>query len=415
MRIAFATPEYVTEPEFDGGLASYLHRAALSLVKMGHEPVIFVAAQENERFNHRGVEVRRVAKRHAGVRVLNRLTGRRFRKSFQWIEQSWNLRRAIQEAHREEPIHIVQYASYMATGLFRARSIPSVVRISSFEPLWQTAYERRTEGWDERLIVKLEELSLRRADGLYGPSRLLADLVGKALDRPVCVIEPPFHIVADEEDESARLDSLAGRQYLLFFGSIGLLKGAGLIAGIIGEILDRHRDLCFAFVGKDQGFRGQPMMEHIRRQAGPFRDRVRHLGRLEWNKLHPVIRGAYAVVLPSRIDNLPNTCLEAMALGKVVIGSRGGSFEELIEEEVSGFLVDNDDGADLLGTLEEVLQLDDGRIRQIGEAARKKIEEMHPESVMPKLLSFYREHINGRGQRSEIDGMDRNIQKKTTA
>jgi glycosyltransferase involved in cell wall biosynthesis len=287
----------------------------------------------------------------------------------------------------------------MATGLFRVRSIPSVVRISSFEPLWQAAYERSSEGWDERLSVTLEQLSLRRADGLYGPSRLLADAVGRALDRPVRVIEPPVEIIANGGDESARIDHLEDRKYLLFYGSIGLLKGAGLIAGIIGELLDRHRELYFAFVGKDQGFRGEPMMEHIRRKAGPFRDRVLHLGRLPWEKLCPVIRGAHAVVLPSRVDNLPNTCLESMALGKVVVGSRGGSFEELIEDGVSGFLVHGDDGADLLGRLDEVMSLDANGMSWIGEAARKRIEEIRPESVMPKLLGFYREHINGTAPR----------------
>ena len=69
MRIAFATPEYVTEPDYDGGLANYLHRVALSLARMCHEPVIFVAADEKGSFIHHGVEVRRVEKRHPGVHV----------------------------------------------------------------------------------------------------------------------------------------------------------------------------------------------------------------------------------------------------------------------------------------------------------------------------------------------------------
>ena len=45
------------------------------------------------------------------------------------------------------------------------------------------------------------------------------------------------------------------------------------------------------------------------------------------------------VVLPSLIDNFPNACLEAMGLGKVVIGTVGTSFDELISEGTTGFLV----------------------------------------------------------------------------
>ena len=48
-----------------------------------------------------------------------------------------------------------------------------------------------------------------------------------------------------------------------------------------------------------------------------------------------IIRGCS---LPSKVDNLPNTCLEAMALKRVVIGSRtAASFDQLISDGVNGF------------------------------------------------------------------------------
>src|ERR1051326_7456438 len=51
-------------------------------------------------------------------------------------------------------------------------------------------------------------------------------------------------------------------------------------------------------------------------------------------------RASASVVLPSLIDNLPNSCLEAMGLGRVVIGTKGTSFEELITDEANGFLIE---------------------------------------------------------------------------
>ena len=50
MRIALVTTEFITEPVFDGGLANYLHRLALSLKLFGHTPVIFVTADHHETF-----------------------------------------------------------------------------------------------------------------------------------------------------------------------------------------------------------------------------------------------------------------------------------------------------------------------------------------------------------------------------
>jgi glycosyltransferase involved in cell wall biosynthesis len=46
------------------------------------------------------------------------------------------------------------------------------------------------------------------------------------------------------------------------------------------------------------------------------------------------------VVTPSRVDNCPNTCLEAQALGKIVIGTRQSSLEELVDHGVTGFLAE---------------------------------------------------------------------------
>jgi len=60
------------------GWANYLHRVALSLVRMRHEPVIFVAADEMGRISHHGVEVRAWKRGTPVSASLNRLTAGRF-------------------------------------------------------------------------------------------------------------------------------------------------------------------------------------------------------------------------------------------------------------------------------------------------------------------------------------------------
>lgn len=49
---------------------------------------------------------------------------------------------------------------------------------------------------------------------------------------------------------------------------------------------------------------------------------------------------ADAAVLPSLVDNLPNTVIESLLLGIPVLGSRGASIDEIVEEGRSGHLVD---------------------------------------------------------------------------
>ena len=50
LRIAFATPEFVTENHFDGGLANYLNRVTKTLAQLGHD-VHIVTSQQKMKMN----------------------------------------------------------------------------------------------------------------------------------------------------------------------------------------------------------------------------------------------------------------------------------------------------------------------------------------------------------------------------
>jgi len=340
MRIAFVTPEYVTEDTYYGGLANYLYRVSQALLKLGHEPEIFVAARQNESLVHDGVAIHRIRKERRLFNILDRLTFRRFTRSIQWLGQSWTLNRAVNKVHRHHPFSAVQCTSYMATGVLRNRAILTVIRVSSYELLWRQEYQEDRSGGEHHLSIILDRLALKRADSLYAPSRLLAQTIEKDSGRHIDVIESPFHLESWVLNDRIFHDLLSGKRYLLFFGAVGLLKGVAVIAEIIGDLLSQYEDLFFVFIGNDKGYQGNSMMEHLWSQAGQNRGRVLYLGVMHHEYLYPIVQNAHAVVLPSLIDNLPNTCLESMALGKIVIGTRGASFEQLIEDGISGFLAE---------------------------------------------------------------------------
>lgn len=67
---------------------------------------------------------------------------------------------------------------------------------------------------------------------------------------------------------------------------------------------------------------------------------MKHLGPLERSEMLGVVKGAIASVLPSRVDNLPNTVLESVAMATPVIGTRGSSIDEVIEPGMNGDLVE---------------------------------------------------------------------------
>lgn len=388
MRIALISPEFLSEANFDGGLANYLHRAARALMQLGHEPHVLVASDRDETIEFDGIAVYRVRVRsHPIDRAARRLL-RSYSPIVSLPFQSWQLNRRLRRLHRDIGIDVAQYSSYGATALFRPGSIPAVVRLSSIESLWDRAYERDGGAGGLSSAARLfETISLRRATTLLSPSRLVAREAEKIVGGVVAVVEGPMLPPRTELDDSIFREHFAGKRYALFFGTVGLLKGVKTLAEVLPELLARDKELIFAFVGKQGNFAGRPMLEYVRSLAAPDEQRVVCLDRLPHGQLYPIIDGASVVVLPSRVDNLPNACIEAMSRGKIVVGTRGASFEQLIDDGVSGFLCEIDDRKSLLRAIQRALSHPDPQA--IGERARSRIAQLRPEIAGRDLVRVY--------------------------
>lgn len=137
-----------------------------------------------------------------------------------------------------------------------------------------------------------------------------------------------------------------------------------------------------------RGYAERACNRHCRRLI--FVDQIRHA------QLYPVIAGSRLVVLPSLVDNLPNACLEAMALGKPVIGTCGTSFEELMTDGVTGFLVPPGDRDALAEKVNEVWNRSD--LDGVGQAAKERVTQLSPEHTIPLLENYLESVIEGRGR-----------------
>src|ERR1700752_4308676 len=134
LRIAFITPEFVTESYFDGGLSNYLNRVSKTLADQGHDIHVITLSQKDEaEFDHHGVMVHRV-RLSPSWNVFNRLSRCYLATTLHWLNFSAQVYRKLKKLHRLKPFDLVQYPNYSCAGLF---SIPllhtvHVVRASSF-------------------------------------------------------------------------------------------------------------------------------------------------------------------------------------------------------------------------------------------------------------------------------------------
>lgn len=130
-------------------------------------------------------------------------------------------------------------------------------------------------------------------------------------------------------------------------------------------------------------------MDIIKEGAGKCRDRAIIIKSLEHKRLYPVIENSEFVVLPSIIDNFPNSCIEAMSLSKIVIGTKGASFEQLIEDKKSGFLCRIGDSEELLRKMEMAVNMNAYEKNEMGNRAKERIMRLDSKLTVKKLIKFY--------------------------
>lgn len=113
----------------------------------------------------------------------------------------------------------------------------------------------------------------------------------------------------------------------------------------------------------------------------------------------PNVRPLYelleAVLLPSRIEGLSQSLLEAMALGKPVIASAAAGNLDLVRPNVDGLLVPPLDPAAWALAINRVLS-EDSLASRLGTAARRTARETFAlERTVQRTLALYRELVPG--------------------
>lgn len=355
MRFAFVTTEFPTTRPTAGGLATYVARMTLLLAEAGHEVEIFVpvdgaaAVQAGRGIRTwNGCRVHHVQRRRPPLsRLWNRLlrlTGQRHRMVQRlFLANAEAVAAAVEQVQAGAPFDVVHSADHRGIGLHLARHPGRllVVRCSAAMDLYMAC-----DGWQgqgSHWQAALEEAAIRRADLAFAPSRFVADHYSRKLGRPMQVLRPPAYLETTAHDvppgapPASHPGPLPAR-YLIHFAA-GLIprKGTDLVAAALQLALRDEPGLTMIWVGLlDQASRAAWLAP-----LGAAAAQVICLPPLPKPELYALVRAAVAAVLPSRVDNLPNTVIESLMLGVPVIGSRASSIEELVEDGVTGVLVDN--------------------------------------------------------------------------
>jgi glycogen(starch) synthase len=327
----------------------------------------------------------------SSFQLLNRLTWYRLPTTLHWLNLSTQVYRKLKQLNGQNPFHLFQFPNYSYCGLVSMLLLrtPHVLRASSYQPFFNDPGKER--GLDFKLLKLLEKVQARLSPYISAPGRglqqMLVNLDGLSRVR---VIHNPMYLETHDWDYSLCDRLLKDKNYLLFFGRFERRKGVHILAQALARVLEERPDISAVLVGRDVSTTLVPSMaEHARSLCSRFEDRLIVMDSLPHAQLYPIISRAKLIVLPSLADNMPNACLEAMALGKAVVGTREASFDEVITNEETGFLVSANNVDALAETI--IYAWTHPSLVQIGDAARQQMLQFAPEKTIATLLSYYQE------------------------
>ena len=127
-----------------------------------------------------------------------------------------------------------------------------------------------------------------------------------------------------------------------------------------------------------------------------YKERILHFDVLPHKELYPIMQHADFVICPSIAENFSNACIEAMYFQRVVIGTDGTSYEQLIDNGKNGLLCTPGDAESLLETMNAAAVMSEYEKIQMGKNARKRVDRLQAEIVVNKLLRYYQyviEHV----------------------
>jgi glycosyltransferase involved in cell wall biosynthesis len=176
---------------------------------------------------------------------------------------------------------------------------------------------------------------------------------------------------------------------IVLFGAMGVAadpnKGFHLLQAALRELGRGGADLVAVIFGADDAAGiSVPGMTVV------------SLGRIhDDRKLAVLYAAADLFVAPSLLENLPNTVMEAMACGTPCIAFNQGGMTDLIDHEVTGYLAQPYEAADLANGMQQLLE-NDGRRQEMSARCRRKVEgEFALEKVAARYAGLYRTVLEG--------------------
>ena len=236
-----------------------------------------------------------------------------------------------------------------------------------------------------------EPIAMRRASGLIVENGSMARFAGRFHGlSPQAVAVIPGGYDASVVD-AIRPQPPVGSD-VVYCGRLTWMKGLRELLSAFASLSTTHPTWRLWMVGDG------PDSDRLKSLARELKiaHRVQFTGRLEPDVASTIVAQSAIFVLPSYIESLPLSLIEAMALGRPVIATDvGGIREHLVRSGTEGLLVPAKSPWLLAKALAELMRSPELRVR-MGAAARLRVAELTIGTLVDSTRAFYRRIAQGR-------------------
>lgn len=387
LRIAFLSYEYPPDTGA-GGIGTYTVQAGKMLSDRGHQVHIFSGTTQKQAYSYVepwGVQVKRIP-----------WTGHdSFRLSIAKVTLAEN---------EKSKFDVVETPDWRGDGLVlkqRSPKLPLVIKLHTSTELIarinQGVIRKRDKlraylgAWKRGRLSPSKYLKtcdpeyqqLLTADEIATPSLAIADLTQKLWGFDTHLLSHvPYPFAPSDELLSIPPDTQTSR--ILFVGRLEPRKGVLEFADAIPTILSQHATATIRFVGLPVPMPGGDMRITLQNKLVDWKDRVEFLDPVPNDKIPGLLREADICVFPSRWENFPLVCLEAMSAARGIVGSQNGGMAEQLGNGKFGMLINP---KNVLSIAESILRLlrDPAMRVQLGKGARQHVLDSYSPSRIVNL------------------------------
>ncbi|WP_282069501.1 glycosyltransferase family 4 protein [Olleya namhaensis] len=381
MHIGFLTSEY-PHPKVShaAGIATSIKNLAVALVEKGEQVTVFVYHQNtSEVIEDQGVTIHLIAKKKY--------------KLLTWYFYRKQLQKYINTIIKKENIDLIEAPDWTGITAFMKLKAPLIIRFHGSDAYF-CKLDKRKQKFKNFVF---EKAGLQKASAYIAPTSYAGEETAKIFGLNRKKIKT-IHYGLQLDKFNNETPEIYEEKTVLYIGTIIRKKGVLELAEIFNKIIETEPLTKLTLIGGDAGdiktgaTSTYALMEAI--FTNQAKANVSYLGKIPYTEVQDHIKKAHVCTFPSFAETLGMVTIESMALQKPVVNTSIGWAQEIIDEEVNGFLVHPSDIKNYASRILNLLK-DKTLCRGIGTSARMKIETTFDiVKQADKNIAYYKQVIS---------------------